>query len=100
MNADNVFDSEVGDYLNTWRVYPPLKAICKAAGVPYHGLHIFRRTSGSLLEQQRADAKLVSKRLGHTDVAFTLRNYQHLCAYRYDTTAVSIDNGAEGSVAY
>ncbi|MDT3683410.1 MAG: site-specific integrase [Truepera sp.] len=86
-----VFASELGTYLNTWRVYPPIEAICKAAGIPYDGLHIFRRTSGSLLILEGKDPKLVSRRLGHTDVAFTLRTYQHLYADQYDAAVLSFD---------
>lgn len=61
-------------------------------------MHILRRTSGSLLVQQGADAKLVSKRLGHSDVAFTLRTYQHLYDDRYDSTVVSIVDEDDGTV--
>jgi len=86
-----VFASELGTYLNTWRVYPPIKAICKAAGISYDGLHIFRRTSGSLLILDGKDPKLVSRRLGHTDVAFTLRTYQHLYSDQYDAAVLSFD---------
>jgi len=86
-----VFASELGTYLNTWRVYPPIEAICKAAGIPYDGLHIFRRTSGSLLILDGKDPKLVSRRLGHTDVAFTLRTYQHLYSDQYDAAVLSFD---------
>lgn len=86
-----VFASEVGTYLNTWRVYPPIKHICKAAGIPYDGLHIFRRTSGSLIILDGNDPKLVSRRLGHTDVAFTLRTYQHLYSDQYDSAVLSFE---------
>lgn len=89
-----VFASESGSYLNTWRVYPPIKAICKAAGVPYEGLHMFRRTSGSLLIMQGEDPKTVSRRLGHTDVAFTLRTYQHVYPDQYDAAVLSFEEPA------
>lgn len=89
-----VFASELGAYLNTWRVYPPIRAICKAAGIPYDGLHVFRRTSGSLLILEGKDPKLVSRRLGHTDVAFTLRTYQHLYSDQYDAAVLALDQPA------
>lgn len=37
------------------------------------------------------DPKLVSRRLGHTDVAFTLRTYQHLYADQCDAAVLSFD---------
>jgi integrase len=41
---------------------------------------------------QGADPKLVSRRLGHTDVAFTLRTYQHLYDDQYDAQVQSLDS--------
>jgi len=52
----------------------------------------------ALQVQQGTDAKLVSKRLGHSDVAFTLRTYQHLYDDRYDSTVVSIVDEDDGTV--
>lgn len=89
-----IFASEWGSYMATWRVYPPIKAICKAAKIPYAGLHVFRRTSGSLLIKQGEDPKTVSRRLGHTDVAFTLRTYQHVYPDQYDAAVLSFEDPA------
>lgn len=91
VNPNIVFASEIGDYLNTWRVYPPLKAIAKAAGVDYKGLHVFRRTSASLLIKQHVDAKTVSQRLGHSNVAFTLRHYQHVFKAQQASAVLDLD---------
>lgn len=42
------------------------------------GLHTFRHTHASLLIYAGVDPKTVSQRLGHEDVAFTLRTYAHV----------------------
>lgn len=98
LNEEIASASEVGHYLNTWRVYPPLAAICKAAGVEFEALHILRHTSGSLLLQQGTGAKLVSKRLGHTDVTFTLWTNQNVYADSSNSTVVSIGDEDDGTI--
>jgi len=90
-NPNIVFASEFGTYINTWCIYPLVKVFCKKAGIAYDGLHVFRRTSGSLLILEGRDAKAVSRRLGHTDVAFTLRTYQHVFDEQHDAAVLSFD---------
>lgn len=90
-NPNIVFASELGTYINTWRMYPLVRNLCKKAGIKYDGLHVFRRTSGSLLILEGRDAKAVSRRLGHTDVAFTLRTYQHVFDEQHDAAVLSFD---------
>ncbi len=48
------------------------------AGVPTIRFHDLRHTAASLMVRQGISAKTVSDRLGHKDVAFTLRVYAHL----------------------
>lgn len=90
-NPNFVFVFEFGTYINTWYIYPFVKVFCKRAGIEYDGLHVFRRTSGSLLILEGRDAKAVSRRLGHTDVAFTLRTYQHVFDEQHDAAVLSFD---------
>lgn len=41
-------------------------------------LHDLRHTHGSLLIKDRVPVKVVSERLGHANIAFTIETYQHL----------------------
>jgi len=73
-----VFASELGgptnpDALSNW-----YQALVKRAGVPRIRFHDMRHTAASLMIQRGIPPKTVSERLGHADVAFTLRTYIHL----------------------
>ena len=46
--------------------------------VPRIRLHDLRHTHASILLQQGVNAKVVSERLGHSSVAFTMTVYQHV----------------------
>lgn len=52
--------------------------LVKAAGVPRIRFHDMRHTAASLMIRRGIPPKTVSERLGHADVAFTLRTYTHL----------------------
>ncbi|HKI57091.1 MAG TPA: hypothetical protein VKB31_08065, partial [Trueperaceae bacterium] len=43
-----------------------------------YGLHGMRSTHASLEYRRGVDERVISDRLGHSDVAFTRRTYQHL----------------------
>lgn len=49
----------------------------KAAGVPLIRFHDLRHTNASLLLEAGTDPKIVSERLGHSSVAFTMDTYVH-----------------------
>lgn len=51
---------------------------CKEAGVEYKGLHVFRHTFASNCYGRGCDVKILSKLLGHADVAITYNTYIHL----------------------
>jgi integrase len=48
------------------------------SGVPTVRFHDLRHTHGSLLIKEGVPVKVVSERLGHANVAFTMQTYQHL----------------------
>ena len=68
--------------------YPILRTqvqkICKAAGVKYQGMHIFRHTFASNAYRRGVEIKLLSKYLGHGDVAVTYNTYIHLFGDQVD----------------
>ena len=78
------FDSEItssnelGGVTNYHNLYRVLKTVVARAGVTDIGLHGLRHTHASILILRGVNARVVSERLGHKDVAFTLRTYAHL----------------------
>ncbi len=50
----------------------------KVAGVPRIRLHDVRHTHATLLLASSVNPKVVSERLGHSSVAFTLDTYAHI----------------------
>lgn len=55
-----------------------VKRACKQAEVPYKGMHAFRHTFASNCYDRGCDVKMLSKLLGHADVAITYNTYIHL----------------------
>jgi integrase len=54
------------------------KKILKLAKLPHRRLYDLRHTSATLLLTHGANVKFVSERLGHEDIATTLKNYVHV----------------------
>lgn len=52
-----------------------MKALCEAIDVPYIRFHDIRRTFTTILIDSGANAKVVAKLLGHTNVSTTLNIY-------------------------
>jgi integrase len=52
--------------------------IARRAGDPVIRLHDLRHTHGSLLIKAGVPVKVVSERLGHANIAFTIQTYQHV----------------------
>ena len=70
------------------RVFDPM---CRVAGLPDSvTLHSLRHTHATQLLAAGVDAKTVSKRLGHSSVAFTLQTYTHVLNEMENTAADAI----------
>jgi integrase len=90
-DLDLVFASEVGtvtQYRNLRRV---LELFIARAGVTGLGVHGLRHTHASVLIRRGVNAKVVSDRLGHTSVAFTLKTYAHLFDEQKREAAIGIE---------
>lgn len=76
--AHPVFTRSGGERLDPSNVSRLFHRLAREAGVPRIRFHDLRHTAASLLIRQGVPAKVVSDRLGHADVAFTLSVYTHL----------------------
>ena len=65
---------------------------CKEANVKQIRIHDFRHSCASLLINQNANITLISKYLGHTDIATTLNTYSHFFSNEYDYLMEKLDN--------
>jgi integrase len=63
---------------------------CKKAGVKVITFHA-RHTHATLLFKQGVNAKVVSERLGHSNVAFTLQTYVHVIPGMQEAAALKFD---------
>ena len=73
-----VFADELGSSVDPRLLYEWFRALVTGAGLPMIRFHDLRHTAASLMIRQGIPPKTVSDRLGHADVAFTLRVYAHL----------------------
>ena len=65
--------------------------LCEAAGVPVLTVHDLRHSFASLAAAQGVRIEVLSRLMGHSDPAFTLRQYRHL--YPEELGAVSLALG-------
>jgi integrase len=61
------------------------------------GLHGLRHTHASVLIHRGFNAKVVSDRLGHTSVVFTMQKYVHLFDEQRREAAISMDDFLGGN---
>ena len=55
-----------------------IQRVCREAGVPYYGQHVFRHTFATNCYNRGCDVKKLSKLLGHANVTVTYNVYIHL----------------------
>jgi hypothetical protein len=75
---DIVFCRADGSWWNPPAISLAFRRAAKAAGVPLIRLHDLRHTHATLLLAAGINPKVVSERLGHSSVAFTLDTYAHV----------------------
>lgn len=76
--SDRVFTNDVGEPLRPDSVGQAFGRLVDAAGLPKIRLHDLRHTHASQLLMAGVNAKVVSERLGHASVSFTLDVYGHV----------------------
>lgn len=75
---DRVFTNEIGDPIRPASVGQAFRRLVESAGLPRIRLHDLRHTHASHLLAAGVNAKVVSERLGHSSVSFTLDTYGHV----------------------
>ena len=78
IHSDYVDCNDKGELLSQQTLPKILKAILKAADVPYRSVHSFRHTFATNLIQAGVDVKVVSQLLGHSPVKITYDTYVHM----------------------
>ena len=76
--SDRVFTSDLGEPLRPNSVGQAFRRLVQEAGVPVIRLHDLRHTHASHLLMAGINIKVVSERLGHASVSFTLDTYGHV----------------------
>lgn len=84
-----VFPSLTGGPYDPSNFTRVMKRVCDSAGVPVLAVHDLRHTFASLAAAQGVRIEVLSRILGHSDPAFTLRQYRHL--YPEELSGVSLE---------
>ncbi len=77
-DRDLVFPGPYGDYWPARDIYRLFKATVEAAKLTPLRFHDLRHTAATLVLRAGINPKMVSERLGHATVAFTLDAYSHV----------------------
>lgn len=73
-----IFEAGDGKPLSYEAMRYQIQRACEEAGVEYLGQHVLRHTFATNCYNRGCDVKLLSKLLGHSDVAITYNVYIHL----------------------
>jgi len=105
MENDLVFCYPGGKPLDPSTVNHAFSKALQEAGLPHIRFHDLRHTHATILFQAGVHPKVVSERLGHSSVAFTLDTYSHMipglqeaAAERFDRFVSSVQGDVEKNV--
>jgi integrase len=90
-----VFTDGDGQPMHPHSVYEAFRRIVHNAGVPTIRFHDLRHTHGSLLIKDGIPVKVVSERLGHANIAFTMHTYQHVLPGMQTDAAIATERLAK-----
>jgi len=76
--SDRVFTNEAGEPIRPNSIGQAFRRLVEAAGLPVIRLHDLRHTHATHLLVAGVNVKVVSERLGHSSVSFTLDTYGHV----------------------
>jgi integrase len=92
-----VFTDELGSWIHPQAFTDRFKRLAKAAGLPAIRLHELRHSHATLALEAGVAAKVVSDRLGHASVAFTMDTYADALPAVEETAAALVANLVLGS---
>jgi integrase len=87
-----IFTTALGTPLHPRNLTRSFKRLTAAAGLREIRIHDLRHTYASLALQRGTPVEIVSERLGHSSVGFTLDTYRHLYEAERREAAVSLDD--------
>jgi len=88
---DLVFSYPDGRPLDPSTVTHTFSKVLKEAGLPHLRFHDLRHSHASFLLGAGVNVKVVSERLGHASVAFTLDTYAHVMPGMQESAAEELD---------
>ncbi len=87
-----IFPSPIGTPLDPSNVLKTYKDCLNRAGLPNLRFHDLRHTAATLMLQQGVNPKIVSERLGHSDISLTLNTYSHVLPPMQEEAAEKMDD--------
>lgn len=91
-DLDLVFTNDVGDPLSGVTLRKQLYRVLDESTLPRVRLHGLRHSMATLMLAAGEHPKLVSERMGHATVAFTLATYSHVVPGMHDAAAERLAN--------
>lgn len=91
-----VFTDAIGEPYDSGRPSKHFLNIVRSTDLPKLNLHSLRHLHASVLLAEGTHIKVVSERLGHTSVAFTMDVYGHLMPGMQEQAAIAIDQAMAG----
>ena len=90
-NTDYVLTQPDGRPMNPNQVTQEFKAIVRKAELPHLTLHGLRHANATLLLVAGVSPKVVSERLGHSNIAITMDTYSHVIPGLQEEAALLLD---------
>lgn len=90
-HPEHMFVSEAGTYLDVSNVRRAWNSLQSAADLPHARLHDTRHLHVSLLVKHGVDARTIADRIGHTNAAFTLKQYSHAFEEQRQAAAIPLE---------
>lgn len=87
-----VFPSDTGRYISNKVLQQRFYRLCDKAELPRIRVHDLRHTSATLLLQAGVHPKIVSERLGHSNIGITLDLYSHVTPKMDQEAASKLDD--------
>ncbi len=97
--SDLVFAHPDGKPLDRHTVSHSFSKVLKKAGLSHIRFHDLRHTHATLMLKSGVHPKIVSERLGHASVAFTLDTYSHVVPGLQEAAAEKFDRMLEPDVS-